>query len=332
MSASADAQLAALVNETGAPLNSFRHYRHLTLELAISQFKLRYTQSVLGYLWSLLKPAMIFAITYLIFVDLFKIKDGTQFYGIQLLLGIVVWTFFAECTASSMQAIAGSAGLIRKAYFPRSILVIAASMSSLFTFLINLTIVFVIAVGLHQIDIGFRIVLVIPLLLELYLLAIGISLFLSALFVQFHDVGHLWDVLMQLLFYGSGVMFSLSYVLQRAHYALASGETLVAGQKLAVGAKLVGGAKVLAPSNLWAVIMVCCNPIMQTIEDLRHALLTPQAPWTELVVTGHLTAVQQYATLKDPWLLPVPFLVVAVILTVGALTFRARARTFAENL
>jgi len=114
-----------------------------------------------------------------------------------------------------MQAIASNAGLIRKAYFPRSILVIAASLSSLFTFLINLTIRLVIAVLLHQIDIGLRIVFVLPLLLELYLLALGSPL-LSALFVQFHDVGHLWDVLMQLLFYGSGVMFSLTYVLQRS--------------------------------------------------------------------------------------------------------------------
>jgi hypothetical protein len=71
---------------------------------------------------------------------------------------------------------------------------------------------------------------------------------------------------------------------------------------------------------------------MQTIEDLRHALLTPQAPWTELVVTGHLAAVHQLHPLNTPWLLPVPFLAVALILTIGALTFRARARSFAENL
>ena len=74
-------------------------------------------------------------------------------------------------------------------------------------------IVFVIAVVLRQIDVSLRIVVVLPLLIELYLLALGVALFLSALFVQYHDVGHLWDVLMQLLFYGSGVMFSLTYVL-----------------------------------------------------------------------------------------------------------------------
>jgi ABC-2 type transport system permease protein len=315
MSASADVQLAGSATRPSTRLDTLRHYRHLTLELAISQFKLRYTQSVLGYFWSLLKPAMVFAITYFIFVDLFDIKDGTDFYGIQLLLGIVVWTFFAECTASSMQAIASNAALIRKTYFPRSILVIAASMSSLFTFLINLVIVFLIAVVLRQIDVGLRIVFVLPLLLELYLLALGVSLFLSALFVQFHDVGHLWDVLMQLLFYGSGVMFSLTYVLQRLHLAWAIGQT-----------------KYVRPHYFWIVQLMSCNPIMQTIEDLRHALLTPQAPWTELVVTGHLTAVRQTTPLNVPWLLPVPFLAVALILTVGALTFRARARSFAENL
>jgi ABC-2 type transport system permease protein len=315
MSAGADAALPTGAAGSAPQRATFRHYRHLTLELAITQFKLRYTHSALGYFWSLLKPALLFAINYLIFVDLFKINDGTQFYGIQLLLGIITWTFFAECTASSMQAIASNAGLIRKAYFPRSILVIAASLSSLFTFLINLVIVFVIAVLLHQIDIGVRIVFVFPLLLELYVLALGISLFLSALFVQFHDVGHLWDVLMQLLFYGSGVMFSLTYVLQRVHLALGIGQTTR-----------------VAPHFVWIVEIMACNPIMQTVEDLRHALLTPVAPWTELVVTGHLAAVHQYAALDVPWLAPAPFVVVILVLTIGALTFRARARSFAENL
>ena len=316
MFATADAGLAGVAGATTPPLNTFRHYRHLTLELAISQFKLRYTQSVLGYLWSLIKPASIFGITYFIFVDLFKINDGTEFYGIQLLLGIVVWTFFAECTASSMQAIASNGGLIRKAYFPRSILVIAASLSSLFTFIINLLLVFVIAVALRDIHLGLRIIMVIPLLLELYALALGISLFLAALFVQFHDVSHLWEVLINLLFYASGVMFSLTYVLQRLHMA-----QTVPPQ-----------AKYYPPAHVWIAQVMAANPIMQIIEDLRHALLTPVAPWTELVVSGHLAAARQLAPLNAAWEVPVPFLVVLLVLILGGLTFRARARSFAENL
>jgi ABC-2 type transport system permease protein len=314
MSATTDGRLPASGAAVPRQPSAFEHYRHLTLELAITQFKLRYTKSALGYAWSLLKPAMLFGITYVIFVDLFHVEDGTPYYGIQLLLGIVTWTFFAECTAASMQAIAGAGGLIRKAYFPRSILVIAASLSSVFTFLINLTLVTIIAVLIHQIDFGIRMLAVIPLLIELYLLVLGISLFLSALFVQFHDVGHIWEVLMQLLFYGSGVMFSLTYVLQRAGLAHRP------------------GTPTAAPHFLWAALLLAANPIMQIIEDLRHALVTPVAPWTESVVTGHLAAFGQTHPLNGSLLLPVPFVLVFLVLAAGALTFRARARTFAEDL
>jgi ABC-2 type transport system permease protein len=313
--------------EAPRALNTFHHYRHLTLELAISQFKLRYTQSVLGYLWSLLKPALTFGITYLVFVGLFNIQDGTPGYGMQLLLGIVIWTFFAESTAAAMAAVAGSAGLIRKAYFPRSILVIAASLTSLFTFLINLCLVLVIAavlqLALHttqpQITLGLQSLAAIPLLLELYLLVLGIAFFLASLFVQYRDVGHLWEVLMQVLFYASGVMFSLTWVMQRAHLAVSA-------------ATPTRGARVIPSRYTWIVDVVSANPIMQIIEDLRHALISPLAPWTLSVVTGHLAAVHQVRPLQATWVAPVPYLIVLAVLAVGALTFRARARNFAQDL
>ncbi len=310
--------------EAPRALNTFHHYRRLTLELAVSQFKLRYTQSVLGYLWSLLKPALMFGITYVIFVGLFNIQDGTPGYGMQLLLGIVIWTFFAECSAAAMQAIASSGGLIRKAYFPRSILVIAASLTSLFTFLINLFLVLVIAAVLQlvthepQITLGPQSLLAIPLLLELYLLVLGIAFFLASLFVQYRDVGHLWEVLMQVLFYASGVMFSLTWVLQRAHLALSSAA--------------LAPAKARNLKYTWIVDVISANPIMQVIEDLRHALITPVAPWTLSVVTGHLAAVKQVHPLTATWEAPIPYLIVLAVFAIGAFTFRARAKNFAQDL
>ncbi|HYA01406.1 MAG TPA: ABC transporter permease [Candidatus Binatia bacterium] len=319
MTATIEAGVPGAASPAPRSLSSFSHYRHLTLELAISQFKLRYTQSALGYLWSLLKPAMMFGITYFIFVDLFQINDNTRFYGIQLLLGIVIWTFFSECTAASMQAVAGAGGLIRKAYFPRSILVLAASLTSLFTFLINLVLVIVIALALRQIVIGPQMLVAIPLLLELYLLVLGISFFLASLQVQFRDVGHLWEVLMQLLFYGSGVMFSLTYVLQRANLAVKPSVVSLRGTAVTL-------------HFVWVVALVAANPIMQIIEDLRHALINPQAPWTILVVTGHDAAVKQLHPLNAPWVAPIPYVIVIAVLTLGALIFRARARNFAQDL
>lgn len=266
----------------------FQRYSNLTLELAIAQFKLRYTGSALGYLWSLFKPGMQFAIMYVLFVLLFKIKDNTPYFGIQLLLGIVVWTFFSECAAASMAAIAGTGHLIRKAYFPRSILVIAASFTTLFTLAINLVLVILIATVMGQIDFGVRILAVIPLLVELYAVALGISLLLSALFVQFRDIGHLWDVVSQILYFGSAILFSLTYL------------------------------KGAAAHKEWAFNLVAANPIAQIVEDLRHAIVTPQAPWTVNMVSGAVA-----------W---IPFVIVLVVLVIGALVFRNRAPSFAENL
>ncbi len=305
--------------EPATSTSSLRHYWHLTLELAISQFKLRYTQSILGYVWSLLKPAMYFGITYVIFVDLFHVNDGTPNYGIQILLGIVIWTFFSECTATAMGAVAGSAGLIRKAYFPRSILVVAASLTSLFTFVINMALVIVIGAAIGQISLGVQSLAAIPLLIELYILALGIAFFLASLHVQFHDVGHLWEVFTNLLFYGSGVMFSLTYVLQRAHFAAPVATSSIP-------------AHALPAKFTWVVDVVAANPIMQVIEDLRHALVTPVAPWTFSVVTGHLAAVGQVHRLNASWDALAPYALVIVIFVAGALTYRARARYFAQNL
>ena len=316
MFATADAGLAGAAGATAPPLNSFRHYRHLTLELAISQFKLRYTQSVLGYLWSLIKPASIFAITYFIFVDLFKINDGTKVYGMELLLGIVVWTFFAECTASSMQAIASNGGLIRKAYFPRSILVIAASLSSLFTFIINLLIVFVIAVALRDIDLGLRIVMVIPLLLELYAArARHLALPLSALRPVPRCQPPLGGADQPALLRLRG---DVQPHLRAPAAAPGSGGR---GHHKALPRTWSGSCR------SWSPIPSCRSSRTCATRCSRR-----WRPWTELVVSGHLAAVKQYAPLNAAWEVPVPFLVVILVVIFGALTFRARARSFAENL
>jgi ABC-2 type transport system permease protein len=274
-----------------------RRYYNLTRELAITQFKLRYTGSALGYLWSLFKPAMWFALMYFVFVGLFKVDhiksngpaadlypNANEHFGIQLLLGIVLWTFFSECTAAAMQSIAGTGHLIRKAYFPRSIMVIAASLTSVLTLAINLSLVLAIAIGTGQADIGLRIVAVIPLILELYALALGVSLFLSALFVQYRDVGHLWEVVSLGLFFGSAVQYPFILLLDHG----------------------------------WISAVLGANPVAQIVEDMRHAIVTPNAPW-------HATAVGPGPGLAA-------FALVALTLVVGSLAFRRMSPHFAENL
>ncbi|MGA7987250.1 MAG: ABC transporter permease, partial [Candidatus Dormiibacterota bacterium] len=97
------------------PKSVFQRTLNLTRELAITQFKLKYTGSALGYMWSLVKPLLLFGIMYLVFSVLLKTGGADTDFPVELLLGIVIWTFFIESTTLAMNAIAGASDLIRKA-------------------------------------------------------------------------------------------------------------------------------------------------------------------------------------------------------------------------
>lgn len=223
----------------------FRRNLSLTVELAVTQFRLRYTGSILGYGWSLLRPFFIFGINYVVFI--YVLHVGGKEFGSQLLVGIVAWTFFSEGTSAALTSIAGNGHLLRKAAFPRSVLVIASMLTALFTFVINLVLVILLTVALGRMHLGWRSLWAFPLLIELTLVATGLGLLLAALFVYFRDVGHLWDIFSQLLFYASIIVFP--------YERLSKHPTLY---------HLAG-----------------LNPVAQVVEDLRHALVIDDVgvPW-----------------------------------------------------
>ena len=101
--------------------------RAILREMVVTDFKIRYQGSALGYLWSLLKPLFMFAILYGVFTYVFKIGDGVEHYPVYLLLGIVLWNFFTEATMTGLSSIVGSGDLIRKISIPRYLIVVASS-------------------------------------------------------------------------------------------------------------------------------------------------------------------------------------------------------------
>jgi ABC-2 type transport system permease protein len=222
-------------------LSGASRYWSLVRELSITSFKLKYTGSALGYVWSLVKPLAYFAVLYVIFVVLFHQTQDD--FGLQLLLAVVIFTFFTECTSAGLGSIANNGHLIRKATFPLSALVIAASVTALFTFLINLALVLLVTLVVGKFRLSWDLLAVPPLLMELYILSLGVGMILASLFVFFRDVGHIWEVVSQLLIYACGVVFPA----------------------------------VRVPVRLRKVFFL--NPLAQNIEDMRHALITPKAPW-----------------------------------------------------
>jgi ABC-2 type transport system permease protein len=189
-------------------------YTELIRELALTGFKLKYHGSFFGYLWSLMKPLFLFLVLYLVFNNFFKLGKAIPNYPIYLLIGITLWGFFMETTSMCMGIIVGSGDLIRKIYFPRIVLPIATSLTAFLTLIVNLFVVFGFMIVL-RVPVNFELVYLPIILLEYYLFTLGVSLFLSAVYVKFRDIGPIWEVAGQVLFYATPIIYSLSLVPQR---------------------------------------------------------------------------------------------------------------------
>ena len=197
----------------------FKRYRYsliLLRELVITDFKLRYQGSVLGYLWALLRPLFLFVILYTFFVHILHIGKEIEHWGVALLLGVVMWSFFSEVVGQGLKSIVKSSGIIRKINFPKYIIVVSASLSAIINLLINLVVVALFAWydGVAP-SAG---MLLIPLfIVELYIFALGLAFILATINVKFRDIGYIWEVISQALFYGSAIMFPLNRVVAMSH-------------------------------------------------------------------------------------------------------------------
>lgn len=214
--------------------------RALLAELVRTDFKLRYQGSILGYTWSLLRPLLMFLILYVVFVKFLRIGGGIPYYPIYLLLGIVLWTFFAEMTSQSLGSIVGRGDLIRKIRIPRWIIVLSSSISATINFFLNLLIVLVF-MFINHVDLLKTGPLFLLTVIQIYILALGISLFLAAAFVKYRDMSYIWEVMLQAGFYITPILYPLS----------------------------------LIPNPSFQKILLM-NPLAQAIQDARYALVTPQ--------------------------------------------------------
>lgn len=226
-----------------------RKNRILLGELVKTDFKLRYQGSVLGYLWAVLRPLLMFAILYIVFAKLLRFGADIPHYPVYLMTGTVMWNFFTECTGQGIQAIVQRGDLLRKISFPKYIIVVSATATALINLAINLCVIVIFAL-INGVTPSWSWLLVIPLVLELYAFALGISFLLGAINVKYRDVTSIWDVLMQAMFYAVPIIYPISMVLEQGSF----------GQLAA---------------NL-----ILLNPIAQVIQDVRYNLITDAAVTT----------------------------------------------------
>lgn len=226
----------------------YRYSVILLRQMVVTDFKLRYQGSVLGYLWSLLRPLFLFVILYIVFAKFFRFGEGFPHFPVYLLTGIVLWNFFAEVTNNGVAAIVNRGELIRKLNFPKYVIILSAAFSALINLALNMVVIAVFIV-ISGVDLGPSVLLAPFILLELFVFGMALAFILSTIYVKLRDINYVWEVIMQGLFYATPIIYPLTMV-----------------------------------SDRWPAVaqVLLLSPVAQTIQDFRYAVITPQTQtlWT----------------------------------------------------
>ena len=228
---------------------SWRRFVHLTWLIASTEFRLTYFGSALGYLWSLMRPLMLFGVLYVVFSQIVDFGDAIESYPMVLLLNIVCFTFFQEATGNAVASVLQRESLVRKMHFPRMVIPLAVVLTAALNLVVNLAAVavFILAYG---IEVRWSWLLLPAGLLALIAFATGVAMILSALYVRFRDVAPIWSVVATALFYGTPVLYAIEIVPE--------------------------------PARQW----LLCNPIAVILEQLRHWVIDPSSPGAVEAIGG----------------------------------------------
>jgi ABC-2 type transport system permease protein len=195
----------------GIVIGDVRRFLALTWTLAVTDWKLRFYGSVLGYIWQLVRPFAFFGVIYVVFTQIVDLGDDIKNYGVYILFALVLFNFFGEVTNNCVRALVSRENLLRKISFPRLAIPMAITLTGLFNLGGTLVAVFIFAAisGVFP-DAGW--LELIPLILLLALLASGVGMLLSVLYVRYRDVEPIWEVATQILFYASPVLYVTTLV------------------------------------------------------------------------------------------------------------------------
>jgi ABC-2 type transport system permease protein len=222
---------------------------HLTYNIAVMQWKQRFFGSVLGYLWQLVRPLLLFLVLYLFFTKVAHVGRGDgasgNYDGAQLLASIVLFTFFQEATMGAVRVVVNNEGIVRKIHFPRIVIPMSTVLLSCFNLGLNLIVVFVFALagGVRPMWTWLEIF---PILLLLIVLCAGIAMILSAGFVYFRDLEPIWEVVNQVTFYATPIILPIVEIKEH-----------------------------LSP---WLFHLFMLNPLAVVFQQFRHAVINPATP------------------------------------------------------
>jgi ABC-2 type transport system permease protein len=234
--------------------DDLRRFVNLTLTLANTDFKLTYFGSVLGYVWSLVQPLLLFGVLLVVFTKIFHLGAHIPYYAVMLLAAIIYWNFFLMVTSNCVTCLLAREGLLRKMRFPRLVIPLAVGVTAFYTLVLNMVPVFLFAIALGVYPKWSWLELPV-LILPLAMVALGTGMILACLYVRFRDILPIWTITSQILFYGSPVIYpALQY-----------------------GGLLKGGPTSAHPSGYGTIgtlgHALMCNPLAAILTQMRKALV-----------------------------------------------------------
>jgi ABC-type polysaccharide/polyol phosphate transport system ATPase subunit/ABC-type polysaccharide/polyol phosphate export permease len=227
-----------------------RRFAAVTRMLAVTDFKLKYADAALSYGWAFLRPAIFFGVLLAVFRGLGRFDEGVTHYPAYLVIGVVLWTFFLQSTTTSLYSFRQRAPLLRTLPFPRLAVPLATVLAASFDLFLNfvIVVVFFLIAGITPTASWLELPLIVGLI---GLLATGVSLILSSLYVRYRDLDQLWNVAGQALFFLTPVFYTLTTI----------------------------------PASFRRTL-VLVNPIATALTEARHALIDPKAPTAAALAGG----------------------------------------------
>lgn len=190
-------------------LKTFYDYRELLWEFVKKDIKLKYRNSFLGIIWSMLNPLLVMVVLTFIFSNLFKNKIPN--FPVYCLSGRLIYDFFSQSTNQCMNSITGKSSLIKKIYVPRYLYPLSRTISSFIIFLISLIPLFAI-MAVTKVHFTKETLLMIYPLICLFFISFGIGLILATINVFFRDMQHLYSVVLLIIMYGSAIFYSVDII------------------------------------------------------------------------------------------------------------------------
>ena len=246
--------------------DDWARFWHLTYNIALIQWKMRFFGSALGYLWQLVRPLLLFTVLYVFFTVISHVGvgqgPGGRFYGTQLLASVVLFTFFVEATTGSVRSVLDNENLVRKIQFPRLVIPLSVVLLALFNLSLNLVVVLIFALiqGVRPMLTWVEFPLIMAMLV---VFCTGVAMLLSALFVYFRDIQPIWEVVSQVIFYASPVIIPIETVQEK-----------------------------LSPT---LVHLYMLNPLATVFQQFRHAMVNHATPSVGQVLGSQLAVLQPIA-------------------------------------